>query len=78
MSLVSDMWAQIADLYKQIEEVQDQCSHPKVACAIYEGSVSESVWEDDDYIGHFVTVYHPVKNYTCGLCGYKWQERANE
>lgn len=65
MSIVSDLKAQIRKLHDQIEEIQEQCSHPK-SCVTRVGKSNTGNYDpsEDSY----------WYECNCALCQKRWTE----
>lgn len=63
MNKINELKDKIKNLYKEIDQIQSECIHPKSSLDI-KYNCSTGGWDPDTY----------WKEFTCGLCGKKWTE----
>ena len=69
MNRIEEIKDQIDSLYKELKEIQDECSHP-VSCVTKKYEASTGNWDrsDDSY---WINLY-------CSLCDKKWTVKDSE
>jgi hypothetical protein len=66
INAISDRKRKIEDLQGEIDEIQEQCSHPRVALDVSHGGSTGNWSRSDDC---YWTDYH------CRLCDKKWRNK---
>ena len=69
MSVIANLKAQISALQEQIEEIQEQCSHPSACVTKKRGSDTGNFCPSDD---SYWTDFH------CTLCDKRWTEPGSK